>query len=91
MQTAINAASGDLPKNLLHPPTFEKASPADVLLMIIAVYSDAMPIGNADDYVESYFAPRSRASMAWVWSNTVVSRSRQSGCVSIRRRLLRSG
>jgi hydrophobe/amphiphile efflux-1 (HAE1) family protein len=57
VQTAINAASGDLPKNLPHPPTFEKANPSDALLMTIAVYSDAMPLGKVDDYVENYLAP----------------------------------
>src|SRR5882672_6376250 len=40
VQTAINAALTDLPKNLPHPPTFEKRNPADALLMTIAVYSD---------------------------------------------------
>jgi multidrug efflux pump subunit AcrB len=54
IQTALNAASGDLPKNLPHPPTFEKANPADALLMTIAVYSDVLPIGKVDDYVENY-------------------------------------
>ncbi|WP_266171998.1 efflux RND transporter permease subunit [Dyella subtropica] len=57
VQTAINAASGDLPKNLPHPPTFEKANPADALLMTIAVYSELMPLGKVDDYVENYLAP----------------------------------
>jgi hydrophobe/amphiphile efflux-1 (HAE1) family protein len=57
VQTAINAASGDLPKNLPHPPTFEKANPADALLMTIALYSDALPIGKVDDYAENYLAP----------------------------------
>jgi hydrophobe/amphiphile efflux-1 (HAE1) family protein len=57
VQTAINAASGDLPKNLPHPPTFEKANPADALLMTIAVYSDVMPISKIDDYVENFLAP----------------------------------
>jgi hydrophobe/amphiphile efflux-1 (HAE1) family protein len=57
VQSAINAASGDLPKNLPHPPTFEKKNPADALLMTIAVYSDNMPIGAVDDYVENYLTP----------------------------------
>lgn len=57
VQTAINAASGDLPKDLPHPPTFEKANPADALLMTIAVYSDVMPLGKVDDYVENYLSP----------------------------------
>ena len=50
VQTAINTALGDLPKNLPHPPTFEKANPADALLMSIAVYSDTLPIAAVDDY-----------------------------------------
>jgi hydrophobe/amphiphile efflux-1 (HAE1) family protein len=57
VQTAINTALGDLPKNLPHPPTFEKANPADALLMSIAVYSDTLPIAAVDDYVENYLTP----------------------------------
>ncbi|WP_267897520.1 efflux RND transporter permease subunit [Dyella psychrodurans] len=57
VQSAINAAAGDLPKDLPHPPTFEKANPADALLMSIAVYSDILPIDRVDDYVENYLAP----------------------------------
>jgi hydrophobe/amphiphile efflux-1 (HAE1) family protein len=58
VQSAINAAQGDLPKNLPHPPTFEKANPSDALLMTIAVYSDALPIATVDDYVENYLTPQ---------------------------------
>ncbi|MDB6086514.1 MAG: efflux transporter, partial [Gammaproteobacteria bacterium] len=58
VQTAINTALGDLPKNLPHPPTFEKANPADALLMTIAVYSDSMSIAAVDDYVENYLTPQ---------------------------------
>ncbi|WP_284331915.1 efflux RND transporter permease subunit [Dyella flagellata] len=57
VQSAINAAAGDLPKTLPHPPTFEKANPADALLMSVAVYSDLLPIDKVDDYVETYLAP----------------------------------
>ncbi len=58
VQGAISAALGDLPKNLPHPPTFEKANPSDALLMTIAVYSDSLPIAAVDDYVENYLAPQ---------------------------------
>ena len=58
VQTAINTALGDLPKNLPHPPTFEKVNPADALLMSIAVYSDILPIAAVDDYVENNLAPQ---------------------------------
>ncbi len=57
VQSAINSALGDLPKNLPHPPTFEKKNPSDALLMTIAVYSDTLPIGAVDDYVENYLTP----------------------------------
>ena len=57
VQTAINSALGDLPKNLPHTPTFEKKNPSDALLMTIAVYSDSLPIGKVDDLVENYLTP----------------------------------
>lgn len=36
VQTAINAAGGQLPKALPSPPTFRKANPADVPVLLIA-------------------------------------------------------
>jgi hydrophobe/amphiphile efflux-1 (HAE1) family protein len=58
IQTAINAAGGQLPKNLPNPPTYEKANPADAQLMSIAITSPDLPIAKVDDYVENYLAPR---------------------------------
>jgi len=58
IQSAINAAGGQLPKNLPNPPTYEKVNPADALLMSIAVTSADLPISSVDDYVESYLAPQ---------------------------------
>src|SRR5882724_5951051 len=58
VQTAINAAGGQLPKTLPNPPTYEKVNPADALLMSIAITSDDLPISKVDEYVESYIAPR---------------------------------
>ncbi len=57
VQGAINAAMADLPKDLPHAPTYEKANPADALLMSIAVYSDGLPISATDDYAENRLAP----------------------------------
>ncbi len=57
VQTAINAATGDLPKDLPHPPVFEKTNPADAQLMTIAVYSDELPLGKVDDLAETYLVP----------------------------------
>jgi hydrophobe/amphiphile efflux-1 (HAE1) family protein len=58
VQSAINAAGGQLPKNLPNPPTYEKVNPADALLMSIAVTSPDLPIAKVDDYVENYLAPQ---------------------------------
>src|SRR5882724_8901333 len=58
LQSAINAAGGQLPKNLPNPPTYDKVNPADALLMSIAITSDDLPISKVDEYVESYIAPR---------------------------------
>src|ERR1700741_3940709 len=58
VQAAINAAGGQLPKNLPNPPPYEKVNPADALLMSIAITSDDQPISKVDEYVESYIAPR---------------------------------
>src|SRR5712691_9138726 len=58
IQSAINAAGGQLPKNLPNPPTYEKVNPADALLMSIAVTSPDLPISKVDEYVENFLAPR---------------------------------
>jgi len=58
IQSAINAAGGQLPKNLPNPPIYEKVNPADALLMSIAVTSPDLPISKVDEYVESYITPR---------------------------------
>jgi hydrophobe/amphiphile efflux-1 (HAE1) family protein len=50
VQTAINAASGLLPKDLPSPPTFKKTNPADRAILIYAVSSDAMPVQDLDQY-----------------------------------------
>ena len=53
IQTAINAASGQLPKILPSPPTYRKVNPADAPILVIAVTSDSLPITVADDYAEN--------------------------------------
>jgi len=50
VQTAINAASGLLNKNLPNPPTYRKTNPADRPILIYAVHSDAIPIYQIDKY-----------------------------------------
>ncbi|MDE2362946.1 MAG: multidrug efflux RND transporter permease subunit [Hyphomicrobiales bacterium] len=56
VQAAINAASGQLPKNLPTPPTFRKVNPADSPIMIMTATSDALPLIEVDDNVETKLA-----------------------------------
>src|SRR5262252_2994353 len=56
--TAINAASGVLPKDLPTPPTYRKTNPADRPVLIYAVYSKAMPIYKVDDYAFTIVAQK---------------------------------
>ncbi|MGA7328506.1 MAG: efflux RND transporter permease subunit [Rhodomicrobium sp.] len=56
VQTAINAAAGQLPKNLPNPPTYRKVNPADPPILILGVTSDDLPITKVDDYAENMLA-----------------------------------
>jgi hydrophobe/amphiphile efflux-1 (HAE1) family protein len=56
VQTAINAASGQLPTSLPAPPTYRKVNPADSPILVLAVTSDAMPLTQVDDYAENVLA-----------------------------------
>jgi hydrophobe/amphiphile efflux-1 (HAE1) family protein len=58
VQTAINAASGLLPKDLPNPPTYKKTNPADRAILIYAVWSDDMPIYRVDDYAYTVMAQK---------------------------------
>jgi multidrug efflux pump len=56
VQAAIAAAAATLPRNLPHPPTWEKANPADAQIMAIALSSDVLPIEKVNFYADSYIA-----------------------------------
>jgi hydrophobe/amphiphile efflux-1 (HAE1) family protein len=58
VQTAINAASGQLPKTMPSPPTFHKVNPADVPVLLIALMSDTEPLTKVDDYADSILAQK---------------------------------
>src|SRR5215472_14448801 len=57
-QTAINAASGLLPKDLPTPPTYRKTNPAERAILIYAIWSDALPIYRVDDYAYTIIAQK---------------------------------
>jgi len=56
VQTGIDAAGGQLPKNLPTPPTYRKVNPADSRILILAVHSDVLPVTTVDDYAENILA-----------------------------------
>src|SRR5438552_3866412 len=47
VQAAINAAGGQLPKNLPSPPTYRKVNPADSPILLLSASSDTMPLTSA--------------------------------------------
>jgi hydrophobe/amphiphile efflux-1 (HAE1) family protein len=56
VQSGIDAAGGQLPKNLPTPPTYRKVNPADSAILILAVHSDVLPVTTVDDYAENILA-----------------------------------
>ncbi|MGH8299145.1 MAG: efflux RND transporter permease subunit [Steroidobacteraceae bacterium] len=53
IQSAIDAAAGQLPKDLPSPPSYRKENPADHPILIYAVHSDTLPLTTVDDYAEN--------------------------------------
>ena len=49
---AINAASGQLPKNLPSPPTYRKVNPADSPIMLLSATSDTVPLIRLSDAID---------------------------------------
>src|SRR3984885_302133 len=49
IQAAINAAAGQLPKDLPSPPTYRKVNPPDTPIPILSVTSDGAPIIDVTD------------------------------------------
>jgi HAE1 family hydrophobic/amphiphilic exporter-1 len=56
IQAAINAAGGQLPKNLPSPPTYRKVNPADSPILLLGATSDTLPLTEVDDNVETKLA-----------------------------------
>ena len=56
IQAAINAAAGQLPKNLPSPPTYRKVNPSDTAILILSVQSDVAPVIDVDDAAENILA-----------------------------------
>ena len=56
IQSAINAASGQLPQDLPAPPTYRKVNPADTPIMIFSAVSDTMSLTQVDDNADTKLA-----------------------------------
>jgi len=56
VQSAINAAGGQLPKDLPSPPTYRKVNPADTPILIISVVSDTLPLTEVSDNADTKLA-----------------------------------
>ncbi|MGJ0506789.1 MAG: efflux RND transporter permease subunit [Methylocystis sp.] len=52
VQAAINAAQGNLPRNLPTPPTYRKVNPADRPVLIFGLTSSAEPLTMVDRYAD---------------------------------------
>ncbi|GIQ78789.1 multidrug efflux RND transporter permease subunit [Bradyrhizobium sp. RD5-C2] len=53
IQAAINAAGGQLPKNLPSPPTYRKVNPADSPILLLSATSDTLPLIRVSDAVDA--------------------------------------
>ena len=58
VQAAINASQTYLPSNLPVPPVYSKTNPADAPVLTLAFTSDAMPLSQVEDLVNTRFAPK---------------------------------
>ncbi|MGC2319782.1 MAG: multidrug efflux RND transporter permease subunit [Bradyrhizobium sp.] len=56
VQAAINAASGQLPKNLPSPPTYRKVNPADSPILLLSATSDTLPLTEVSDDTDAQLA-----------------------------------
>jgi len=56
VQTAISAATRQLPRAMPSPPTFRKQNPADLPILYIALTSDTMEPSKLDEYAETLLA-----------------------------------
>jgi hydrophobe/amphiphile efflux-1 (HAE1) family protein len=58
VQSAINAASGELPSGLPQPPSYRKANPSDAPIMVLAMTSDAQPLSEVYNLADQIIAQR---------------------------------
>ncbi|HXX40636.1 MAG TPA: efflux RND transporter permease subunit [Chthoniobacterales bacterium] len=58
VQSAIDAASGELPSGLPQPPFYKKANPSDAPIMVLAMTSDALPLSAVYNLADQIIGQR---------------------------------
>ncbi|HEX8984952.1 MAG TPA: efflux RND transporter permease subunit [Bryobacteraceae bacterium] len=58
VQAAISKASGSLPPSMPHPPSYEKANPAEQPVLYLSLTSATLPLYTVDEYAETMLAQR---------------------------------
>lgn len=56
VQSAINTATRDLPRDLPAPPVYRKVNPADAPIMLLSLRSETLPITQVSDYASTVVA-----------------------------------
>ncbi|HVI51715.1 MAG TPA: efflux RND transporter permease subunit [Candidatus Sulfotelmatobacter sp.] len=56
VQAALNASGGDLPADMPNPPTYRKANPADMPIMVLGVTSENLPLSKLYDVSDTILA-----------------------------------
>jgi len=91
VQAAINAASGQLPKNLPSPPTYRKVNPADSPILLLSATSDTLPLTTVSDAVDAQLAQQISQISGVAQVTIAASKSRRSVSRSIRQKLVAKG
>src|SRR6201987_3494049 len=58
VQSAIDAASGELPSGLPQPPSYRKANPSDAPIMVLAMTSDTQPLSEVYNLADQIVGQR---------------------------------
>ncbi len=58
IESAIAKAQGVLPANMPHPPSYQKANPAEQPVLFLSLTSDTLPFYTVDEYAETLLAQR---------------------------------
>jgi hydrophobe/amphiphile efflux-1 (HAE1) family protein len=58
VQSAINAASGELPSGLPQPPSYRKVNPSDAPIMVLAMTSEARPLSDVYNLADQIIGQR---------------------------------